>query len=89
MSEEICKYNQYAFCKFRTNCRKRREKELCSQSTDCKSEKCLKIHPKVCRNYAKHKGCRHAEKCAYTHIAEVTITKQNEMNDLVAQIMSK
>ena len=49
----------------------------------------MKRHPKVCRNFSQYKTCRHDENCAYKHVEEVNFTQQTEVNELVAQIISK
>ena len=70
-NEVICKYNQSGFCKFRENCLRIHNNEVCNNISDCKSENCTKRHPKVCNNFKKHGYCRHKEQCSYQHIQQI------------------
>ena len=69
----ICKFNQLGFCKFREHCRKKHENTICEKASECTEEKCIKRHPKICKNYIKDNNCRFNNKCAYHH-------KENENN---------
>ena len=82
----ICKYNQTGFCKFRANCKKVHNNEVCNDESDCRSETCTKRHPKVCKNF-KHQGyCRHKDQCSYRHIEHINVEK---LKDILLQIHAK
>ena len=84
--EGICKYNQTGFCKFRENCKKLHNNEVCNDKSDCRSETCTKRHPKVCKNF-KHQGyCRHKDQCSYQHIEHINGEK---LKDILLQIHAK
>ena len=67
MQDEIFKYNQTGFCKFKEDCRKTHNNIMCENSEVCMGETCSKRHPKDCKNFSKSGSCRHKEKCAYKH----------------------
>ena len=64
--QNVCKYNKYGFCKFRTTCRKQHIEEICSKNS-CESEKCYFRHPKVCRFYREIGYCKFGEWCFFKH----------------------
>ena len=43
--EEVCKHNQSGYCKYKLNCEKRHENELCPEKLNCNSEECPLRHP--------------------------------------------
>ena len=68
--QNVCKYNKYGFCKFRTTCRKQHIKKICSKN-GCESEKCYLRHPKVCRYYREIGYCKFGEWCLFKHESNV------------------
>ena len=82
----ICKYNQTGFCKFRENCPKVHNNEVCNNKSDCRSVTCTKRHSKVCKNFKDHGYCRHKEQCSYQHIEQIDGVK---LKDMLLQIHAK
>ena len=89
MSEEqsICKFNQTGFCKFGKHCEKQHEDKICENSGKCTIKSCKERHPKVCRYFLKHDGCRYKEECAYLHKSK--IINQVNLNEQVTIIVYK
>ena len=65
-NETICKFNQFGFCKFLSNCRKHHINENC-QETVCENRNCLKRHPKNCKYFDLYKRCKFGVYCAFAH----------------------
>ena len=45
------KFNQTGFCKFIEHCKKKHENIICEKINECTTDKCIKRHPKLCKNY--------------------------------------
>ena len=88
LSEQICKYNQSGFFRFKERCRKTHEHIMCKNHTTCNEKDCIKRHPKLCINMNKAEGCRFKEDCAYRH-NDSNSTQQKEINEAVAVVVSK
>ena len=64
--ETICKFNQYGFCKFLSQCRKQHINDICSNN-QYNSNTCLLRNPRVCKYFSNFQRCKFAEQCAYLH----------------------
>ena len=82
--EEICKYSQTGFCKYREQCRNKHENELCEDSSKCSKKPCTKRHPKECKGFSVKGHCRFNKSCGYKHS-----NNHNEMNKAIADLLSK
>jgi myosin heavy subunit len=72
MEEEICQYNKFGFCRYRSDCKKKHYKSECEHLDDCNTQKnCPKRHPKRCRKYDSG-NCRFQSDCAYKHLQPKT-----------------
>ena len=69
MESEVCKYNQFSYCKFRDSCVKRHENTLCNV-VNCEMS-CLQRHPKVCRFYSQQRYCKFGKHCKFKHEEKV------------------
>ena len=67
MEEELCQHHQRGFCKFRGECKKYHENEIC-KGKSCSSKECRKRHPKVCKYYSRDEICHFKEDCSYKHV---------------------
>ena len=98
---QICKHNQSGYCKFGQTCSKKHDNRLCESHDECMVNKCTKRHPKTCKNFKTNGKCRHREKCAYKHEAELNnqdklnqtiflliVNQQKEINNLKEQVTS-
>ena len=83
---DICKHNQTRFSKYQNKCQKRHANTVCENTENFSEERCIKRHPKVCRNFNNNENCRHKDKCAYKHIQH---EKQTEVNELIKQGLLK
>ena len=81
------KYNQSGFCKFRKDCRKRHEDEICTNVVGCVIESCTKRHPKECKQYKDNGKCYFGERCAYQHREDQL--NQNSLNEMIGACMVK
>ena len=66
MNENICRFNQVGFCKFKSECEKRHNNETC-RVKNCAPSRCTKRHPKNCRTYSNDGFCKFKKDCAYSH----------------------
>ena len=86
MTASRCKFDNFGYCKFNTDCKFKHATETCDSKCDTKV--CDKRHPKPCKY--EHK-CKRLETCAYRHQnfqtsvdfkAEIEAL-QNTVNDLL------
>ena len=66
MAQEICKRNQFGFCKYGDTCRYLHINTLCD-SNSCEIFNCTKRHPYKCRFYREHGRCKFGDYCKYKH----------------------
>ena len=78
METVFCKHFQTGFCKFKEHCRKQHIKEVCPYS-QCKSEFCMKRHPRICNYFNTHNTCKFGEDCAYKHKVTNESTNINKL----------
>ena len=83
-NENVCRFNKFGFCKFRSTCRKQHYLEICSK-TGCEIDKCYLRHPKVCRYYRDIGYCKFGEWCLFKHKNKVSM----EVNEIEKRIDSK
>ena len=65
-NRNICIFNKFGFCKFKTNCRKQHILEICSNQ-NCETKRCSLRHPKTCRYYRDIGYCKFGEWCYFKH----------------------
>ena len=65
--EEVCNHNQSGYCKYKLNCKKQHENELCPEEQNCNSKECLLRYPKTCKYFFREGVCRFGNGCSYTH----------------------
>ena len=85
--EDLCRYNQTGFCKFKKECTKRHEDQICQIEPQCTDKSCSKRHPKTCRNFSQKGECRHNEKCAYSHKQQENV--QLKFNEIMLFLISR
>ena len=66
MAQEICKRNQFGFCKYGDTCRYLHINTLCD-SHSCEIFNCNKRHPYKCRFYRENGRCKFGDYCKYKH----------------------
>ena len=62
----VCDFNKYGFCKFKSTCRKPHIMEICSKN-DCEIRVCSLRHPKLCRYFREIGYCKFGEWCLFKH----------------------
>ena len=82
---EICKFNQFGFCKFRGKCFNKHENEICRNRNECTDSNCNKRHPKKCRYFLQFGYCKFKDTCAYSHMVD-TNSKVEELEKEVADL---
>ena len=89
--ENICKFNKFGYCKFKSNCRNKHVEEICSEKT-CNQTTCEKRHPRLCKYFVKYGDCKLGSICAYSHInnQKMELEKlEDKVNELHLIIKSK
>ena len=87
MEGEACLYSKFGFCKFKDECKRQHYKQICEDSSSCKSiRSCPKRHPKVCKKYDADNECRFGEECSYQHKKSVKSLEQNKLKEMVKQM---
>ena len=93
--ESVCKYNQRGFCRYKKKCRNIHVDKICLEENYCKTEECIKRHPKLCRMFSKEESCPYGNGCAYKHkqqtkqnenIQKVIVANNKEVNDLKDEV---
>ena len=87
-SNQVCKYNQTGFCKYKDACNKVHENKVCEHPRTCIRKDCNERHPKTCKHFSKKEGCHYKEECAYLHKNRKSI-QQDEINHAVSVVVSK
>ena len=87
MENQICKYYQLGYCKYKGSCRRNHDHEMCNNIEDCKDTNCTKRHPKPCKIFKEKGKCRFDVDCAYLHRSETN--SQNKLNEILSQCMIK
>ena len=64
--ETISQFNKYCFCKFRVNCGRYHENQIC-EIENCEISKCSKRHPRQCIFYEQYRRCKFGDFCSYSH----------------------
>ena len=87
MENPICKFYQTGFCKFRQNCQKKHDIDICKNIEDCNDIECIKRHPKTCKNFKENGKCRFNSECAYLHKEDPN--SQSRLNEIISHCMIK
>ena len=66
MNYNICKFNQFGFCKFGESCKKEHENQICSQE-GCNRKNCILRHPRPCKYFEANGFCKQGDESAYSH----------------------
>ena len=81
MTNNLCRYNKFGYCKFGNECRFRHNNVMCGNK-NCNVFDCEKRHPviyKYFRNFKKYKF----DPCAYRH---ENVSDVNDLDDKVTKI---
>ena len=66
VSHNVCLYNKYGYCKFRSFCKFQHVEDICYE-VSCEIELCHLRHPKVCSYYRQFNYCKFGSYCSYLH----------------------
>ena len=67
-AQNICRYNNFGYCKYGEVCRKCHVDELCDDLS-CDPFMCIKRHPKECKYYRNYNRCKF-NPCKFAHVAK-------------------
>ena len=85
--ENVCRYNKFGFCKFKSNCKNKHIEELCEDKS-CDKMNCDKRHPKPCKYFVNFGDCKLGSICAYAHNQSVH-TAHNNMKIEIEKLEQK
>ena len=68
VAENICQFNKFGFCKFKTNCFRKHEERKC-ENEQCEIRECPLRHPKKCRYFVEFNNCKFGTFCKFGHDA--------------------
>ena len=74
MTQNLCRYNKFGFCKFSDKCRFRHNNVLCKDKK-CSVFNCKNRHPKICTYLRDFGRCKFTTFCKYNH------EKQNDVKE--------
>jgi len=66
LSERICIYNKFGYCKLMGDCKFFHTEEKCHDSF-CAIKNCKKRHPSACKFYLHYGTCKFGDNCRYDH----------------------
>ena len=66
VSENVCRFNKFGFCKFQNKCFKKHVNVIC-ENVRCFKPDCQLRHPKKCRYYSMYSYCKFGEYCKFGH----------------------
>ena len=81
MTQNVCRYYKFGYCKFGNQCRNLHVEELCDIK-QCDISKCDKRHPRPCKFFMDYGRCKFSDYCKYKHI-------HPENNNKTEDFMSK
>ena len=79
--ENVCRFNQFGYCKFGNTCFRRHENRLC-ENEHCEGQTCLYRHPRRCRFFFEYKYCKFGTYCRFKHEASASQDTLKEIEDL-------
>ena len=65
-NENICRFNKFGYCKFKTNCKYKHVNVVCDDE-NCDKSVCEKRHPRNCKYFINSGDCKLGSNCAYAH----------------------
>ena len=89
MTEHICKYNKFGYCKFGAKCQFRHINVLCL-TENCNVHVCENRHPPICYYQRSYGRCKFTTFCKYSHEKEKNECENNEnIHDLRKKLEEK
>ena len=88
MEEEVCKHHPRGYCKFRGECQKYHENEICKEKS-CSSKECRKGQPKISKYFGERGFCRYGKVCAYAHSEEVNKKEVKIINEAIKNMRAE
>ena len=79
--ENVCRYNQFGYCKFGNTCFRKHENRLC-ENDHCEVQTCLHRHPRRCRFFFEYDYCKFGTYCRFKHEASGNQDTLKEIKDL-------
>ena len=85
MTQNVCRYFKFGYCKFGDKCKNLHIEEKCGDK-QCEIMNCDKRHPRPCNFYRDYGRCKYLEYCKYEHIQQgnniLTEKYQNKIDTL-------
>ena len=88
MEQEVCKYHQRGYCKFRSECQKYHENEIWKDQS-CSSQACRRRHPRLCKYFCENMRCKFGKDCSYVHRENVNKGEINELTEELKNIKTE
>ena len=66
VSEKVCRFNQFGFCKFQNNCFRKHVNVIC-ENVRCFKPNCQLRHPRKCRYFFTYSYCKFGDYCKFGH----------------------
>ena len=85
VSERVCRFNQFGFCKFKNKCF-RKHVDITCENAKCLKSDCHLRHPKKCRYFFEYSYCKFREYCRFGHDKVGKSTIDNEIEKLKCEI---
>ena len=85
ISQVVCTYEKFGFCKMREHCDNFHPKENCMDE-NCSIVNCRRRHPQPCRFFGTKNGCRFGSACRFDHRTQMCFKlKLEEMQNKFTQ----
>ena len=87
ITESICQFFKFGFCKFGTSCRNKHVATIC-ENIQCDVRNCLLRHPRDCKYFRAYNRCKFDSYCMFKHVSNKTSDARSrfEDNDLEKKI---
>ena len=85
VSDPVCKFNQFGYCKFRNNCFRKHVNTIC-ENVRCFGSDCQQRHPRKCRYFSKYNYCKFGEYCKFKHDENINNNNERDIANLKSEI---
>ena len=85
VSDIVCRFNQFGYCKFQDHCFRKHVNSIC-ENEKCLRKDCEKRHPRECRYFSRYSYCKFGEYCKFRHGKIRNCGYENEISNLKSEI---
>ena len=87
MSQAVCRFNKFGYCKYGKYCFRKHENRIC-ENAQCNVQECPLRHPRKCVYFLKYKYCKFGLYCKFSHDKIVDTETLKQIKDLEDKLKS-